>query len=190
MDRGWVARMAIDIDGVLADLLHDFLPLMNARFDCELRPEDITRYAFEDVARVPAEEMSSFMAGLADTDFYRRLLPLPGVPQALRCLQDRYHLHLVTSRPARLKDQTLAWLAEHGIPYHRLSFRRRPHKVFPEDAVDVVVEDDRDAAAHAAQFASRVFLLDYPYNRQGVELPDHCLRVRDWNEIVTLLVAL
>ena len=180
-------RMAIDIDGVLADLVSDFLPLMNRHFGRNLQPKDITRYAFEDVAQVPAAEMNAFMHTLISDGFYQRLSPLPGAVEALSRLQPHAHLHLITSRPPEVEAQTRAWLQSCRIPYHQLTFRRRAAKLLSEDRADVVVEDDRDAAAIAATLARRVFLLDYPYNRVGVALPDHCLRVRDWGEIMAHL---
>jgi hypothetical protein len=39
----------------------------------------------------------------------------------------------------------------------------------------------------AATLAPLVFLLDYPYNREGVALPAHCLRVSGWDEILSHL---
>ncbi len=187
MSETTLLRMAIDIDGVLADLISSFLPLMNRHFGRNLEPQDITRYAFEEVAQVSAAEMNAFMRSLADSGFYQRLSLLPGAVEALSRLQGRAHLHLITSRPLILEAQTRAWLHSHNIPYHQLSFRHRTAKLLPEDHADVVVEDDRDAAAVAASLAPRVFLLDYPYNRGGVPLPPHCLRVHNWAEILVHL---
>lgn len=180
-------RMAIDIDGVLADLISSFLPLMNRRFDRNLAASDITRYAFEEVARVPVEEMNAFIKELGQQGLYRQLGIVAGARQALRDLEPSAHLHLITSRPPEVAEDTRAWLAANAIPYHQLTFRRRPTKLLTEDRADVVVEDDRDAAAVAARLAPRVFLLDYPYNRQGVALPDSCVRVAGWGDILARL---
>jgi uncharacterized HAD superfamily protein len=180
-------RMAIDIDGVLADMISSFLPLMNRRFGRNLTARDITRYAFEEVAQVPAEEMNAFIRELGQQGLYRQLGLVAGAREALGALEHSAHLHLITSRPPEVAEDTRAWLAACAIPYHQLTFRRRPAKLLAEDRADVVVEDDRDAAAIAAKLAPRVFLLDYPYNRQGVALPEHCLRVSGWDEILAHL---
>ena len=179
--------MAIDIDGVLANLISSFLPLMNRHFGRNLKAEDITRYAFEDVAQVPVAEMNAFINSLSNIGFYQHVPPLPGAVEAMRKLYPHAHLHLITSRPPNAEEQTRVWLNSCNIPYHKLTFRSRRAKLLPEDRADVVIEDDRDAAAAAAMLAPRVFLLDYPYNRIGVPLPEHCLRVRNWAEIMAHL---
>ncbi len=180
-------RLAVDIDGVLANLVADFVPLMNRRFGRNLTPDDITQYAFEAVAGVSTKEMDDFMRGLIGTGFYGRLTPVRGAADALRALQPQAHIHLITSRPAGLEAETRAWLHRHAIPYDALTFRRRPHKLRAEDRADVVIEDDLEAALTAATLAPRVFLLDYPYNRCVALLPEACVRVRNWGEILGYL---
>lgn len=182
-------RLAVDIDGVLANLVADFVPLMNRRFGCNLTPDDITQYAFEAVAGVPTAEMDDFIRSLISTGFYGGLTPVHGAADALRALRPQAHIHLITSRPAELEAETRDWLHRHTIPYDALTFRRRPHKLRAEDRADVVIEDDLEAALTAATLAPRVFLLDYPYNRCAVPLPEACVRVRGWDEVLAYLNA-
>lgn len=176
-------RVVCDIDGVLADFVGALVPLLNERYRLHLAPDDIDLYAIEEVVGVPKAEIEELLAELTNTGFYARLPMVTGAWTMSQLMALRGSVHLVTSRPPALKGETRRWLAAKRIPYQSLTFRSRSAKHLPEDRADVVIEDDRLAAVEAAAHTPRVYLLDYPYNREGEPLPSNCIRVRGWGDL-------
>lgn len=129
---------AVDLDGVVADVRHRLRHVSGTRKDWD-----------------------AFFGAAPDDP----LLP-EGAAVVARLRQD-HEIVWLTGRPERCRADTLAWLADHGLPDGRLVMRqegdRRPARVTKvqllrrlaeEGRVDVLVDDDAQVvrAARAAGF--------------------------------------
>lgn len=131
----------LDIDGVLADVSHRLRYLAPGRKNWD---------AF-------------FAAAPKDR-------PLAEGVEVARTLARDYEIAYVTGRPSRYRGDTLAWLAEHGLPPGLLIMRtagdRRPAELTKLAAirrlagtrpVAVVVDDDPDVCAAVRKAGFTVF---------------------------------
>ncbi|MDQ6648610.1 MAG: hypothetical protein M3Z02_00585 [Actinomycetota bacterium] len=139
------ALAVFDVDGVLADVRHR-LPLLDTR------PRDWARF---------------FAAATEDP-------PLAQGVALARELELAYEVVYVTGRPERCRQDTLDWLARHGLPAGRLLMRpdpdRRPARVLKAGllgglaraaSIAVVVDDDVAVCAALRQRGHPVLLADW-----------------------------
>lgn len=142
---------AIDLDGVVADTRH------RLRF-VQSRPKDWDRF----FAAAPEDPL------------------LPEGAAVVRTLEPGHEVVYVTGRPERCREDTVAWLAEKGLPAGRLVMRRttdrRPamivkvellRRLARDRPVAVLVDDDRAVVAAAAAAGFPTMLADWM-----VEEPD------------------
>lgn len=142
----------LDIDGVLADVRHRLRHL-------ERRPKD----------------WEAFFAAAPDDP------PLAEGLALARQLSAAYTLVYLTGRPARLRRDTVDWLAGHGLPEGRLLMR--PHRDFrparitkveflrgllQEAPVQLVVDDDPDVVEAVRGAGFDVLLADWVERRPAL----------------------
>ncbi len=110
------------------------------------------------------------------------LEPLSGAAETLRRLSEHYELIIITARPSYTRADTSRWLEKHGIPFDALLFAHDdsgnplPKYRVADDFVggatlEAMVEDHLPTALEflCEGKAKRVFLFDYPWNREGAK---------------------
>lgn len=174
----------IDIDGVLSDV--------DAMLD-----ELAILYTGQPWPREFAATPTSTTELIADDllqqifdDFHDSRIPLlsilPGAREALKQLQARYRLVLVTSRRATSETLTREWLRQHGIPFDALYHLENKCEV-PE-ALSLAIDDHPRHIARYLEQGIRCFVMDYPRNRQLAPHP-RLTRVQSWPEVIRQLAA-
>lgn len=92
--------------------------------------------------------------------------PIPGAPGALAELMDAGHqVHLVTARGFgehgdMVREHTVAWLVDHEIPHHTLTFSTDKSVV----RTDYFIDDNAHNIADVCAAGSRGFLNTRPWN--------------------------
>src|SRR5690554_780689 len=114
-------RIGIDIDGVLADVLHTWIKEMNHYFKQNKRPEDIFAYRFEEVYQVSWQAMDHFFRTNQEL-LLTNLEPVEHAQITLDMLSKDHTIYLITARPEEFKDLTTSWLKKHQIYYHEIIF--------------------------------------------------------------------
>lgn len=185
------ARVILDIDGVLADLVS---PLIQRGLPIPLD------YGFSNYT---AEERLLVRDLIHDPAFLSSLEPLSGAEEGLyRILNTGAEIAFLTSRPQIAERETRSWIVrnfplvpwfEEDIPLYfsqdkgewisrNASYWREP--VF-------VVEDAPHQAVSAVSAGARVvYLVDHPYNRTLTAYPSGLLRVASLEEASVHLSAL
>ena len=112
-----------------------------------------------------------------------RLPLLPSAKIALRQLQQRYRIAIITARRPTSRTQTLKWLRLHQIPFDALYHTEDKAEV-AED-ITVAVDDHPHHALAYCELGIRVFLMDQPWNK-GIS---HSLltRVMGWDDLLQIL---
>jgi uncharacterized HAD superfamily protein len=199
-------RVAVDVDGVLADLHERFLHLLNkdaakARDatgvhygPCTL--DDITDWnvwrvlpLLKDAAERSGEEYASGLcwryfdlAWLAP----HKMDPIPGAVSAMRELSKRkeaLEVEILTSRRMETAGDMMAWLSMQDIPASAVVIldAHAPHVDKSERQYDVYVDDSPKLAEKmAGHSGSTLLLFDKPYN-QATYAPN-VRRVGNWRE--------
>ncbi len=133
-------RLAIDLDGVVANFNEGWIRFYNREFGTSLEVAEVDAW---DV--IPSlthfAHMGEFWAWAEDLDgssLFRHLDPFPDALPALDTLVARGHeIVIVTSKPDFAVADTHAWIAEHGIPVTEVHIVERKHEV----PADVYLED-------------------------------------------------
>ena len=176
-------KIGIDIDGVLADIVRPMLPLLARECGRAVTHEDIICYSFREALNIPEERVAALMEEVVAAGYFEAAPPVAGAVEAMVLLR-HHRIWLVTSRPERVRNETIRWLARHGVPYHELLFKPATAKAANGDGFDLFVEDNLDTALVLSGEGIPVLLFDWPWN-QHPTLPDNVQRVRDWQEILS-----
>ena len=115
-----IARLFLDIDGVLLNFEHAFVRWLNKTEGMDL-PEDYqaTSWDFDDL--LDRETMKRAWHGFLASDLAADLPPLVP-PETINALSRRLPLHLVTNFPLPHMEKRFANLERHGIEYHSLDY--------------------------------------------------------------------
>jgi phosphoglycolate phosphatase-like HAD superfamily hydrolase len=139
-------KIAFDIDGVVLDLVSAFYAVCH-REGYSLSYKEITEYHMGKVLGVDDEELYRLLDLTYDSGLIR---PYPGSVQGLEKLRDNgWEIWFVTSRPERIRNQTLAALQEAKITHDRLIFADAKRKADHVTGVKAVVEDSLEEAQNS-----------------------------------------
>lgn len=115
--------------------------------------------------------------------------PVQGVQSHLSKLHHTFDIHLATSRLPKARRTTTEWLENHNFPAHSLHFLKHGEKHVSLGKFFAAVEDHYDQAVAFANFGTRCFLLEHPWNRARPPVAD-VYWVRDWSDLTEQLLGL
>lgn len=193
--------VGLDVDDVLAELVEEWVRRYNAKYQDNVRREEITDW---DVTirmnKAPKDEVYGLLGA---GDFYHSVRPTKGSVEAVRKLRERtwpdgtpmYRIIFVTSCLSfDSASQKFEWLVRHGFFGRRegaLTWEARAEYMkdyFPVKdkslvRTDLLVDDNIDNVSSAPGMA---FLMNQPHNK-GRKVPPHVVRVNDMNTVRLLL---
>lgn len=166
-------RIAIDVDWVMAKLLHKWLEYYNILFEEELTPEDISEWSIVDFVKPEAEDVMLNILNLPD--FYRDLAIRSTAVDAIQELSKYYEILIVTDYFTKESFKAkYDWLREHlpFVPRENLVFTGNKSLVLADYLID-------DGVHNLENFCGIGILYDAPYNRDETRYK----RVHSWGEI-------
>jgi 5'(3')-deoxyribonucleotidase/uncharacterized protein with PQ loop repeat len=179
-ERARRPRIAVDMDGVIADTLPKFLRAYNDAFGESLTEKDVEGADVQDA--VPPERHDGALALLLAPGFFRDVPVMPDSQAVVRELQERYEVFVASAAmdvPASFNDK-YAWLREH------FPFIPPSHIVFCGDKsvldVDYLIDD---SPRHFTHFRGSPVLFTAPLNAGETRY----LRVSSWREVRKLLLG-
>jgi len=175
-------KLAVDVDGVIANFVDSMLPHMNAFFESNFKREDIVCFDFHKAFGMPEEDFNRFWAYMKQNGLWGSIAPMPGAAKQLQLLSQALDLEYITSRPAELQNTTLSWLDRHGFPEKSITMVKNKKDII--DEFDYFIDDRLEDCIGLAEIESvrRILLFDAPWN-QCSELPEKIIRVKTWSEI-------
>ena len=175
-------KMGIDLDGVICDMIADFLIEAKKRHNLEINKEDLTDYDVWDATSISRDQAKGIYR---DGIFLAKLGVVPGAEEYIYNLYTAgVFIHIITARYENRKISTEGWLSDNSIVYDMLSFvpANTKAKFAERNGIDVFIEDKYSTALDLGNVCRAVFLIDYPWN-QGV-LPRNVYRVSGWKSII------
>jgi len=173
-------RVALDMDGVMADTLAKYLDAYNRAFGESLTLAGLEGRELENA--VPKERSAAARELLLAPGFFRDVPVMPGSQEVVRELQQRYEVFVASAAmdvPTSFDDK-FAWLGEH------FPFIPPSHIVFCGDKsvldVDYLVDD---MPRHFETFRGKPVLFSAPLNAGETRYP----RVSGWAELRRLLLG-
>ena len=180
-------KVAVDLDGVLAEAMIGWCELYNQRHGKSLSLEDIRAW---DVWKLVKIQRDEFFRLLDDAWLQWERIPVTeqGVGEQIKLLHDFGTVDVVTGRSARTVASAKEWLRAHSIPYDRFV---RTESTLAKIRLDYDVFVD-DSPALMRYIASRSTALGILYTRpwnRDTQIPTVVRRVTRWAEIPPIVRA-
>lgn len=167
----------LDVDGVLADFTHAFTSEGEAMGFCgTIRSAE--QQVWDAVGGMTPAQMDRVWERVKrDPTFWRRLEPLPGfgmpaVERINRLARVGHPIYYVTARIGiEPHQQTYEWLAEHGLWRPQVIASKWKGDMAKSLGATHAIDDKAENAwmVHWLSPATRIYLLDAPYNRYDAE---------------------
>lgn len=155
-------KFAVDVDGVVRDILSSMTNYYNKRFHTKITTSDITKYNMEGVFTKVANPSKFFFVQYSRETFFKAK-PFPMAIDALERLKEFGIVALVTKQTSvvAMRD-TVDWIYKHKIPFDSICFtgNNKSHIV---DGFDWFVDDYQENLKQITN-ANRI-LVDAPYNK-------------------------
>jgi 5'(3')-deoxyribonucleotidase len=179
-------KIALDLDGVLADTMETFCMLLNARMSgLNLTPESFNRWNAWEVANITKQE---FLRILDEAWFNWRDIPPveKDLDKKVSNLVRFGRVDIVTGRSEVTVPFAKEWLRSNSIPYEK--FVRTVSTTAKADLDYDIFIDDSDHLM--SLLASRLYgfgmLYEQPWNRQAKNMP-RIFKISKWHEIPPLI---
>ena len=168
-------KIALDIDGVLADFTYSWRRLGAKHFDIEVYScGGQLQWDFKDLTQPQENRLWRL---IDDNDFWRNMYPLVshGEIEHLRAVSQEVDIAYVTSRKDRgdTAEQTREWLQAHGFPNaDQLYQAREKAPVLKGIGATTLLDDNPRHLDEVTEAGIDVWVRDWPYNRDhGEGLP-------------------
>lgn len=191
--------LALDLDELLFPFVENFATFVNVKNGTSYAVEDFVTYEFEDTFETTMDVIICWV-----DEFLRQhdptSTPVDGAVEAIRSLQSRFTLFVITARDDAHEEHTLAWLHNHFpdmfdklmfcnlYPPGRVDSRTKAELCDEIDAIGLVDDSIDYVSAVAATGRKGILFGDYPWNRSVVLTPG-VVRARNWDELSRVLVA-
>ena len=179
-------RIALDLDGVLADTMQTFCTLLNARRPgLRLTPEVFNRWNAWEIANITKQD---FLRMLDEAWFNWKDIPPMEKDLAAKVsnLARFGRVDIVTGRSEVTVPFAKEWLRSNSIPYERF-VRTSSTKAKAELHYDVFIDDsDQLMMLLASKLFVFGFLYEQPWNRRAKNMP-RIFKISKWDQIPPLI---
>ena len=170
-------RIAVDMDGVLADVYSQFLKMHSEEYGQQL--------TMADVEGIPEREaIPGILKYVNSEGFFRKAPLIPGCQKYISLINEKYKLYIVSAAmefPLSLIEKQL-WLNEHFpfISWQQIVFCGSKEII----KADIMIDDH---FKNLDYFTGDTLLFTQPHNK--LSDPGIHKRVNNWNEIGQILLA-
>ncbi|MEK6741915.1 MAG: hypothetical protein AABX91_00455 [Nanoarchaeota archaeon] len=189
-------KIAVDIDGVLADYQISFVEFYNKRNGKNFSIQNLIGHDFWLSFGISKEKAEKEIIDFFSSEKFKKLSPVTDSQDAIKLLAQKNILSIVTARPDFVRETTLEWLDAH-FPniFSEIHFTSQfggngPREKKSDFCLDynyeIIIEDIVEHANECAEKGIKVFLLNRPWNK-NFSLHPLVQRVNDWNEISQIL---
>ena len=115
--------ITLDLDDVLVDYCQSYLNFAASHGASQLHVHELTELHWAGPLGITTEEELELDRRFALDPSYRQCVAIPGAGEAVRILQKRFEVHVVTARGPEKQEATEEWLREVlgvGVPLHLL----------------------------------------------------------------------
>ncbi len=150
-------RIAIDLDGVLADTMSHLCIWIGEKYGIALAKEEIIEW---DYNFGPNTITSEVLRAFKNESFISSLVATKGSKNAVRDIRTEHRILIATSRPLSTQIETEKWVFKHYGAI-KIVFVREKQKI---DA-DVLVDDNLESVLLFAKIRGHSILFEQPWNQ-------------------------
>ena len=187
-------RIAVDIDGVLLDLVITFCEIFNERYNTHYRKEDVSNWEFFNDWNITEEEAFEIFFQI-----YENTMDVPFIDkdasEYMRKLNINHDVYILSARTSQYKSQIIEKLNNHnvklGVHYNELILvHHKPYDQKQNYKFDVYIDDNPHLAETIEKTKGRYLLLyDQPWNQDFV-CKNNIIRVHNWKEVYDTINSL
>jgi 5'(3')-deoxyribonucleotidase len=181
-------RIALDLDGVLADTIQSVCTILNKRRSTTLTREAFDRWNAWEIAHITRGE---FLRTLDEAWFsWKEIPPVEtDLGKKVNRLTKFGTIDIVTGRSEETVPLAQKWLEFHRIPYER--FVRTVSTSAKADLDYDLFIDDSDflMSLIASRLVGFGFLYPQPWNRSAKDMP-RIFKVKDWDDVSQLTATI
>jgi uncharacterized HAD superfamily protein len=179
-------RIAVDLDGVLADTMVTFCQILNEHRSTPLAVESFVRWRAWEIAGITKDE---FFRTLDEAWFSWEAIPPTEEDLAAKVerLTEFGKVDIVTGRSPATVPYANSWLRKHQIPFDSFVRTRNSTSGKLDLNYDMYIDDSAELMALlASRLHGSGILYLRPWNRNAAEMP-RIFRVERWNQIPSVV---
>ena len=187
--------IAVDVDDVLADFTDQLIVFYNKTYNTSFKKKDFTSYDFWDIWGGTKEETIHTMNQFFKSKYFERISPIEGSLHAIRLLEKKHELIIVTSRYTIVADKTISWLRKHySDSFKEIHFSYYDKNISKSElcrklGAQVIIDDAEKNILDCAKIGMTVLVYDCPWNKH-IKTNDKITRVHNWNDIIKVISKL
>jgi uncharacterized HAD superfamily protein len=184
-------KIAIDIDGVLLDIIIPYCEKFNQKYNTEYKKKDVTNWDFYKEWNITEDEAFEFFY-----EIYENTMSVPFIdddaPKFMSKLHKLHELYILSARASEYRNQIIEKLNFHNIKkdshYNDIILvYHKPYDLKIHEPFDVYVDDNPNLAKAIHKTDDKYLLLyDQPWN-QKIENTNNIIRVFNWKNIYSVL---
>ncbi len=180
-------KIAVDVDGVLLDIITPYTKLYNQLYNAAYKKEDVKKWEFYLDWNLTEEEAFKIFYKIYNNAISVSLTDKQA-PKYLQLLNQQHEVDIVSARSFRFKSQLKEKLYQcgitKGIHYKKLVLvDRKPYDLKLQYNYDIYIDDNPHLVEPIKNNERSILLLfDQPWNRSCVD-NENIIRVKNWEEI-------
>ncbi|WP_080509806.1 5' nucleotidase, NT5C type [Haloarcula marismortui] len=184
-------RIAVDVDGVLADHVSAVLSRLHTEHECFDRTKQSMCHWDEELPTLDTSLKTEIESAESDPRFVLNIEPVKGAAEATTILMNENHeLGIVTARSKKIRPETREWLEANDIAYNpgELLFTEGRSKTVSN--TDILIDDFPGHVSDFAKDGKYAILFVQPWNKSQVDTLTESPQVfsaEDWNEVVEII---
>jgi uncharacterized HAD superfamily protein len=180
-------KIAVDIDGVLIDLMVEYCRIFNSIYGTSYKKDDVTSWEFFNDWGISENEAFTVF-----NQIYEDSMSVPFIdddaPSIIKSLNLRNEVFIVSARESKFKLPIIKKLKFHNIKQNihykeLILLTHRPYDLKLSQGFDLYVDDNPNLVEPIKELNNKFLLLyDQPWN-QNSYCENNVIRVHNWREV-------
>lgn len=187
-------RIAVDVDGVLADHVSAVLSRLRTEHGGFTRTKSTMTHWDEPLPSLDTSLKPEIEAAESDPAFVHEIPPIEGAIEGTTMLADRGHeLIIVTARPEENLPMTHKWLEANEIPYNREESLSTKGQMKTISDAEVLIDDFPGHIRDFAKTGRYAILFAQPWNEAQVDDLTESPRIfaaEGWEQVLDIIQSL
>ena len=187
-------RIAVDVDGVLADHVSAVLSRLRTEHEDFTRTKSSMTHWDEQLPELNTSLKPEIEAAESDPAFILNMPPIDGAIKGTTTLADRGHeLVIVTARPEENLQMTLDWLEANSIPHSCEEILSTRGQMKTISDAEVLIDDFPGHIRDFAKTGKYAILFVQPWNESQVDELTNSPRIfaaQGWGQVLNIMRSL
>ena len=187
------------MDSVIADIFTEMNQFHNDTYHTSLKPQDYTDYDLSLFWNCTDDEVFRRIFLFYESPYFARVKPIDGAQEALKVLSATHELHLITSRPFEIEQQSRTWLTTYfpgifsqvhhtnQVSRNRTGASHKKSAICKHIGAQLMIDDHIDYVLDCAENGVQALLFPAPWNTKFQTTHKNIRKTKGWEEVLTWL---